>query len=52
MLFEKTESSRRVRKGYRGCFEVISRNEGSAFSAAKVRRVKAVFNKCEGKAYF
>ena len=52
VFFEKPGSSRKVRKRCRGCYEVISQNEGSALTAAKACRVKTVCNKYEGKAYF
>ena len=52
VLFEKPGPCRKGGKRCRGCYEVISRNEGSALTAAKACRVKTVCNKCEDKAYF
>ena len=49
--FEKPGSSKKVTKRSRGCYEVISLNEGIALTAAKHRHVITVSNKCEGKAY-
>ena len=42
---------RLARKRCRGCYELISANEGSAVAAAKARRVKTVCNQCEGIAH-
>ena len=52
VFFEKPESSGKVRKRCRGCYEVLSQNEGSALAAAKTRQVETMCNKCEDKAYF
>ena len=52
VLFEKPRLSRKVKKPCRGCYEVISSNESSALAAAKARRVRTMYNKCEGKVYF
>ena len=49
VLYELPGSCRSVRKRCRGCYEVISQNEGSSVAAAKARRVKTVCNQCEGK---
>ena len=51
-LFELPGSSRSVRKRCRGCYDLISQNEGSAVASAKARRVKTVCNQCEGKPHF
>jgi hypothetical protein len=48
-LVELEGQCRNVRKRCRGCYEVLSKNEGCSVAAAKARRVKTVCLQCENK---
>ena len=48
VLSELPGPCRLARKHCRGCYELISANEGSALAAAKASCVKTVCNQCEG----
>ncbi|XP_068204630.1 piggyBac transposable element-derived protein 4-like [Palaemon carinicauda] len=49
VLVELDGKCRDVRKRCRGCYELLSKNEGSQIAARKARRVKTVCGQCEGK---
>jgi len=48
-LVELQGQCRTVRKRCRGCYQILSLNEGSATAASKARRVKTVCNQCDGR---
>jgi hypothetical protein len=48
-LVELEGQCQNVRKRCRGCYEVLSKNEGCSVADAKARRVKTVCLQCENK---
>lgn len=51
VLCESDGKTRDVRKRCRGCYDIISKNEGFKIASSKARRVKTFCNLCEGKPF-